>query len=108
MWALVSWGFSSPWGPLPQPPQAARLEHTALNKAPTEMESKPLPRPSHRLRGELISLGCIIQYLAIRSLSVTPEICSCRKLTCFPNAFLTCPEVTFSLPPSQKEKTPAA
>lgn len=35
---------------------------------------------------------------------VAPEICSCRKLIWFPNAFLACPKVTFSLPPPKKRR----
>lgn len=80
-------------------PQAARLQHAALHKAPTETESKSLPWLSHRLRGEPTSLGYIIQHLATQSLSVAPEILSCRKLSWFPNAFLT-----FSIPPPKKRR----
>lgn len=67
-------------------------------------ESKSLPHLSHRLSGEQISLGYIIQHLATLFFSVAPENCSCRKLTCFPNAFLACPKVTFSLPTPRKRR----
>lgn len=68
------------------------------------MESKLLSWLSHRLKGEPVSLGYIIQCLATRSLSVAPEICSYRKLIWFPNAFLTCPKMTFSLPPLKRRR----